>query len=230
MGEQYSIPSQIHIFNSLQELLGFVDKSIAENKAILKTYEDELGNLLRQSEQNVAEEEWVKDLQSKMSSKKSDKSPEKAADSQQNTGQENVDQSKDKKDKKKEDKKKDKEAKKVKIDKKGKGRDKKFSSQGWVNYRDISIFNGKTSQGKADVYFGIINEIKTTIEKLNGAKEAVSPLSNLGFSQNVYYLTYVKNGIPERLVLYQGTLRADKKFEFTAQFVGEELQAPVEAV
>ncbi len=230
MGEQYSIPSQIHIFNSLQELLGFVDKSIAENKAILKTYEDELGNLLRQSEQNATEEEWVKDLQSKMSSKKSDRSPEKAADSQQNTGQENVDQSKDKNDKKKEDKKKDKEAKRVKIDKKGKGRDKKFSSQGWVNYRDISIFNGKTSQGKADVYFGIINEIKTTIEKLNGVKEAVSPLSNLGFSQNVSYLTYVKNGIPERLVLYQGTLRADTKFEFAAQFVGEELQAPVEAV
>lgn len=230
MGEQYSIPSQIHIFNSLQELLGFVDKSIAENKAILKTYEDELGNLLRQSEQTATEEEWVKDLQSKMSSKKSDKSPEKAADSQQSAGQENVDQSKDKKDKKKEDKKKDKEAKRVKIDKKGKGRDKKFSSQGWVNYRDVSIFNGKTSQGKADVYFGIINEIKTTIEKLNGVKEAVSPLSNLGFSQNVSYLTYVKNGIPERLVLYQGTLRADTKFEFTAQFVGKELQAPVEAV
>lgn len=231
MGEQYNVPSQIYIFGSLQELLGFVDKNIADNKMILKVYEDELGNSLRQSEQNVAEEEWLKDLRSKMSSDiKSDKSLEKAANNQQNSAQENVEQSKNKKDKNKEDKKKDKEAKKVKIDKKDKGRNKKFSSEGWVNYRGVSLFNGKSLQGKADVYFDIINEIKITIEKLNGVKEAVSPLSNLGFGKNVSYLTYVKNGIPERLVLYPGAPTADTKFEFTAQFVGEELQAPVEAV
>lgn len=225
MGEQYSLPSQIYIFGSLQELLEFVDKSIAENKLILKVYEDDLGNLLRQSSNN-SEEDWMKDLQSKMSGTKSDKSPEKGADNQKK-------QSSEKKDKKKEDKdKKDKEARKddKKKDRKGKGVDKKFSSQNWVNYRGVSIFNGKSIQGKADIYFDIINEIKTTIEKLNGAKEAVSPLSNLGFGQNISYLTCVKNGIPERIVLYQGALRADTKFEFNAQFVGEELQTPVETV
>jgi len=199
--EHQALQSQIFIFNTLQDFSNYLDNELRLYNAELSRYEDELGSMLRQAEQTNSEEEWIKEMKIKLGQ---DKNPAPTAG--------------EKKERRK-------DARNEKHKKEKKERSK--TSQNWVNYRDIQIFTGKPSQGKTEVYFDAVNELKAGIEKLNKAKETVTQLASAGIA-NAFYLVYLKNGMPEKLVLLPQE-QQETKFEFTADFITENVEVPIES-
>lgn len=118
-------------------------------------------------------------------------------------------------------------SKEKKNGKKVKTEEKPKKNVNWRNYKDIQIFTGNVNQGKTEVYFEAVNELKTTIEKLQRIKEVLMEFTNIGLG-NVLYFVYTKNGIPIRLVLLPHTTQEDK-FEFKADFVTENMETPIES-
>jgi len=210
--EQNTVPSQIIIFETLQEFTQFVDNTINLNKSELSRYEDELGQMLRQAGQDNAEAEWANEMQSKLAT------PEKQSSASDGKKDEKKEKGKDKKEKKemkeKKEKRKEEKAKK--------------SSTNWKSYNDIQIFTGKASQGKTEVYFEAVNELKATLEKLGKMKETLTQLTGIGLS-NVLYLVLIKNCMPEKVVLLPLAKQEEGKFEFKADFITENVEVPIES-
>ena len=205
--EQPKVSSQIVVFETLQEFTQFVDNTIQLHKSELSRYEDELGQMLRQAEQDNTGIEWAKEMQSKLVPH------EKQAPK--------TDDKKDEKKEKKKERKEMTEKKEKKKEEKG-----KKGSTNWRNYTDIQIFTGIANQGKTEVYFEAVNELKTILEKLSRIKETLAQLTGLGLS-GVIYLIYIKNGMPEKLVLLPRAKQEESKFEFKADFVTENMEVPI---
>jgi len=206
--EQHTVPSQIIIFETLQEFTQFVDNTINLNKSELSRYEDELGQMLRQAGQDTAEAEWANEMQSKLAPQ------EKQISATDDKKDEKKDKGKDKKEKEKKEKRKEEKAKK--------------SATNWRSYKGLQIFTGKASQGKTEVYFEAVNELKATLEKLGKMKETLTQLTGIGLS-NVLYLVLIKNCMPEKVVLLPLAKQEEGKFEFKADFITENVEVPIES-
>ncbi len=189
--EQNTTSSQIFIFETLHEFSRFVDNSVHLHKSELTKYEEELGLMLRQDGQDGAESQWMKDMQDKLSaSKKLEQNDEAKKDGEKS---DDTKEAKDKeKDRKEEKHVKEKEEKKKKEDKK--------TSANWRNYNELHIFSGNSVQGKTEIYFLAVNELKAQIDKLKRVQESLAHLMSTGIS-DAFYLVYTKNGLPEKLVL-----------------------------
>ncbi len=209
--QQHTTTSQLIIFDTLQEFTQFVDNTIQLHKSELSGYEDELGQMLRQAGQDSAEAEWAKEIQGKLTPQEKQTPKAEGKDK---------DKDKDKKDEKKEKGKEKKEKRKEEKVKKG--------SANWKIYKDIQIFTGVANQGKTEVYFEAVNELKATLEKLGRMKETLTQLTSIGLS-GMLYLVYVKNGMPEKLVFLPQAKQEGGKFEFKADFVTENVEMPIES-
>ncbi len=196
--EQLAVQSRIFIFESLQEFTDSINNSIDLHKLELARYEDELGQMLREIGQDNAEAEWSKELQSKLT-------------------EGNQTKNNDKKEEKKEKGEKRKEKKKEENGKK--------SSTNWKSYKNIQFFTGSENQGKTELYFEAVKELKATLEKLGRIRETIEQLASIGLG-SILYVVYFKNGMPEKLVLQHGS-QEEGKFEFKADFVIEGMEVPI---
>jgi len=218
--EQNITSSQILIFETLHEFSRFVDNTFNLYKSELTRYEEELGLMLRQDGQNSAEAQLMKDMQDKLSSQKTVEQPvEDEKDGDKN------DDDKEAKDKEKEKKKEEKHMKEKEKKKEEKSKSK--TSANWRNYNDLHIYAGNSMQGKTELYFLAINELKAQIDKLKKAQEALAQMINTGIS-NAFYLVYTRNGLPEKLVLLPVARKEQAKFEFKANFVTNNVDVPME--
>jgi len=151
--EQLAVQSRIFIFESLQEFTDSINNSIDLHKLELARYEDELGQMLREIGQDNADAEWSKELQSKLT-------------------EGNQTKNNDKKEEKKEKGEKRKEKKKEENGKK--------SSTNWKSYKNIQFFTGSENQGKTELYFEAVKELKATLEKLGRIRETIEQLASIG--------------------------------------------------
>ena len=95
---------------------------------------------------------------------------------------------------------------------KSKGKKKKGSS-GWVEFKDIVLSTEK--QGEAQILFEAIEEINSKVARLVKIRDTVEDLKRLGLGEDVLYITYVHDEVPERIVLRKkGVKEAGEKFEF----------------
>jgi len=209
--EQHAVQSQILIFESLQEFTDSIDNSIDLHKSELARYEEELGQMLREIGQDNAESEWSKELQSKLTERKQTKNDDKK--------EEKKEKGEERKEKKKEKNKKEKERKEKKQEKG------KKSSTNWKGYKDIQFFTGSENQGKTELYFEAVKDLKATLEKLDRIRETIEQLTSIGLGR-VIYVVYFKNGMPEKLIFQHGS-QEEGKFEFKADFVTEGMEVPI---
>jgi len=104
-----------------------------------------------------------------------------------------------------------------KSPKKGKEKKKAGSSSDWVAFKDIMI--SKDKQGEAQILFEAIEEMNNKVARLVKIKDTVEDLKKLGLGEDVIYLTYVHDEVPERIVLRRkGGEEISGKFEFIATF------------
>ena len=99
---------------------------------------------------------------------------------------------------------------------KGKKEEKKAStSTEWVQFKDIMLC--ADDFGEAEILFEAVEELKNKIEKLEKIKNSINDLERYGLGKEVLYITYIHDGIPEKIVFRPKKGEAAEKFEFTAE-------------
>ena len=128
--KQHYISSQILVFESINEMIKFMDDTIHLHRSKLLGYEDEIGQMLRQSGKDTVDEKWTSEKFDNLTHEK----------------HVSID------DTKKNNKKKEKKEKvKSTVTK---------NSTNWRVYSDIQIFTDVPNKGKTEIYFEAINELK----------------------------------------------------------------------
>ncbi|MEM2691097.1 MAG: hypothetical protein QXS01_03245, partial [Candidatus Bathyarchaeia archaeon] len=60
---------------------------------------------------------------------------------------------------------------------------------------------------------------KGKLEKLEKAKNSLAELERYGFGKNVVYVTYIHEGVPEKIAVKpKKTMEGEEKFRFVADF------------
>jgi len=105
-----------------------------------------------------------------------------------------------------------------KSSKKEKGKGKKSGLSNWIAFKDIML--SKDEQGEAQMLFEAIEEINNKITQLVKTKETIEDLRKLGLGEDILYVAYVHDEVPERIVLRKrGEKETGEKFEFEATFL-----------
>jgi hypothetical protein len=107
-----------------------------------------------------------------------------------------------------------------KPEKKGKGADGKrkreASSPEWIVYKEILLCTNE--QAQAEIVFDAIEEINGKIDKLEKIKVALAELEKSGLGTGITYIAFIRNGVPEKLVLRQ---KKDKELAERFRFATE---------
>jgi hypothetical protein len=99
----------------------------------------------------------------------------------------------------------------------GKNEDKKESKiTEWVQFKDIML--SSDNLGEAEILFEAIEELKNKIGKLEKAKNSLIELERYGLGKDLLYVTYIHDGVPERIFFKQKKDVDATKFEFAADF------------
>jgi hypothetical protein len=106
--------------------------------------------------------------------------------------------------------------KESKSKKKGKGKGKgkkKGAKSGWIQFKDIML--STKNHGEAQILFDAIEDLKGKVTRLEKIRENVEDLKRLGLGENIIYIAYMHEGIPEKIVLHKKNgEELEKKFEF----------------
>lgn len=91
------------------------------------------------------------------------------------------------------------------------------SSTEWVQFKDLMLCSDDF--GEAEVLFEAVEELRDKIDRLEKVKGSLEDLERHGLGKEVRYVTYIKDGVPERIVFKprEGS-EVEEKFEFTADF------------
>jgi len=98
------------------------------------------------------------------------------------------------------------------------GKSKKTSTSAeWVQFKEIQL--SSTEQGEAEILFDAIEELNKKIEQLEKVKNSLAELEKLGLGKNIIYITYIHDGVPEKIVLrHKKDQEFEKKFQYIADF------------
>ena len=107
-------------------------------------------------------------------------------------------------------------AKPSKKKEKGKKKGGKIS-QIWVQFKELALC--ASDQGEAEILFEAIEKLKEKVDKLEKIRLVIEDLERAGLGKDIAYLTYICDGIPEKIVLKhkEGT-KFEEKFKFIADF------------
>lgn len=102
--------------------------------------------------------------------------------------------------------------------KKGKKEEKKLdTSTEWVQFKDLKLC--ADDFGEAEMLFEVIEELKNKIDRLEKAKNSIIDLERYGLGREVLYVTYIHDGVPEKIVFRSRTSsEVTEKFKFIANF------------
>lgn len=95
---------------------------------------------------------------------------------------------------------------------KGKGK-KKGKKSGWIQFKDIML--STENHGEAQILFGAIEDLKGKVTQLEKIRGDIEDLKRLGLGENIIYIAYLNEGIPEKIVMHKKNGdESGKKFEF----------------
>lgn len=92
-----------------------------------------------------------------------------------------------------------------------KGEKKLGASSEWVRFKDLMLCSGDF--GEAEILFEAVEELKDKIDKLEKAKNSVGDLERYGLGKDVLYITYIHDGVPEKIVFKPKKEEAGEKFK-----------------
>lgn len=100
---------------------------------------------------------------------------------------------------------------------KSKGKSKKKGAKsGWIQFKGIML--SMANHGEAQILFDISEDLKGKIAQLEKIRDAIEDLKRLGLEENIIYITYMHEGIPEKIVLHKKNGdNINKRFKFMAK-------------
>lgn len=95
--------------------------------------------------------------------------------------------------------------------------EKTAASSDWVEFKGLMFC--ADDFGEMEIIFEAIEDLKSKVDRLEKIKNALTELERYGLGKNVVYVTYIRDGVPEKIAfkLKKG-LEGEKKFQFTADF------------
>ncbi len=101
---------------------------------------------------------------------------------------------------------------------KQKGKSKKTQTPAdWIQFKEIML--SASEQGEAEILFEAIEEINGKIEQLERVKDSTAQLEKSGLGKDIIYVTYICDGVPEKIVLrHKKDQEFAKKFKYLADF------------
>jgi hypothetical protein len=91
------------------------------------------------------------------------------------------------------------------------------ASPEWIRLNELML--SASEQGEAEILFDAIEEIYKKVERLAKVKEALSQLEKSGLGKDLIYVTYIRDGVPEKIVLRHEKDQAfEQKFQYIADF------------
>lgn len=78
----------------------------------------------------------------------------------------------------------------------------------WVTYKGLSL--SSTDEGEMELLFEAIEELGKKVDGLVEAKKAVEGLMKVGLSENLRYRVYIRDGVPQKIVLRPGEEGAER--------------------
>lgn len=101
--------------------------------------------------------------------------------------------------------------------KSGKKEEKPAYSSEWVEFKDLMLCADEF--GEVEIIFEAVEELKNKVDRLEKARNSLAELERYGFGKNVVYVTYIREGVPEKIAVKpKKTLESEEKFRFVADF------------
>ena len=95
---------------------------------------------------------------------------------------------------------------------------KKQASVDWIQLKELGL--SASEQSVAEILFEAIEKINTKIERLEKVKESLLQLEKSGLGKDITYITYICDGVPEKIVLrHKEEQEFAKKFQYIADFL-----------
>lgn len=99
----------------------------------------------------------------------------------------------------------------------GKKEEKPAYSSDWVAFKDLMLCADEF--GEVEIIFEAVEELKNKVERLEKAKNSLAELERYGFGKNVVYVTYIHEGVPEKIAVKpKKAPEGEEKFQFVADF------------
>ncbi len=98
-----------------------------------------------------------------------------------------------------------------------KGDKKSDTSTEWIQFKDLTLC--ADNFGEAEILFEAVEKLTNKIDRLEKAKNSVGDLERHGLGKDVLYVTYIHDGVLEKIVIKQKKgAEVQEKFKFAADF------------
>ena len=90
------------------------------------------------------------------------------------------------------------------------------SPDDWIPFKGLLL--SSSIQGEAELMFEAIESISARIEGLEEAKTSIEELRNVGFGEEVKFMVFLKEGVPDKIAIKPVEEGATGKFTFSKGF------------
>ncbi|MEM3765506.1 MAG: hypothetical protein QXU46_00585 [Candidatus Bathyarchaeia archaeon] len=98
---------------------------------------------------------------------------------------------------------------------KGERKEKPTSTE-WVRFRDLMLC--ADDFGEVEIIFEAVEELKSKLDKLEKVKTSLVELERYGLGKNMAYITFIHDGVPEKIAIKPKKELEEEKFKFIADF------------
>lgn len=86
----------------------------------------------------------------------------------------------------------------------------------WISFKDIMLCADE--RGETEILFEVIEALNEKLNKLEKVKESIEQLEKYGLGRNIVYLTYIHEGVPEKIVFRPRKGAELERFTFETTF------------
>jgi prefoldin subunit 5 len=87
----------------------------------------------------------------------------------------------------------------------------------WIQFKEIKLSSNEI--GETEILFDAIEELNNKIRQIEKVRNSLGELEKSGLGKEIIYVTYIHDGVPEKIVLrHKKTEEFAKKFQYIADF------------
>src|SRR3989304_3423439 len=97
------------------------------------------------------------------------------------------------------------------------GKSKTSPSADWIQFKEIQLSSNET--GETEILFDAVEVLNNKIQQIDKVRKSLEELEKSGLGKEIIYITYIHDGVPEKIVLrHKKAQELTKKFEYIADF------------
>jgi hypothetical protein len=97
------------------------------------------------------------------------------------------------------------------------GKSKTSPSADWIQFKEIQLSSNE--KGETEILFDAVEVLNNKIQQIDKVRKSLEELEKSGLGKDIIYVTYIHDGVPEKIVLrHKKAQELTKKFEYIADF------------